>query len=65
MTGTKLNNNFNLAQRKPLDERQTTVATVAELSLIRYPYPNLICWRKEMENTGCFLVRPGEQRHMI
>ncbi len=41
MTGTKLNNNFNLAQRKPLDERQTTVATVAELSLIRYPYPNL------------------------
>lgn len=41
MAGTKLNNNFNLAQSKPLDERTATVLTVADLSAMRYPYPNL------------------------
>lgn len=40
-TGTKINNNFDLLQKKPLDERTTTRGTVAELSQIRYPHPNL------------------------
>ena len=41
MAGTNLNNNFNLKQRKPLDERTTTRETVEELSAIKYPCPNL------------------------
>jgi len=41
MAGTNINNNFNLKQRKPLDERATTVLTINDLEAIKYPHPNL------------------------